>query len=56
MLNGLFTCLFSVAGSDIDRDLYSLTYNGEDGLEHEWTKIGSIPKVDYYHAIGEPFL
>ena len=56
VFNGLFTCLFHVAGSDIERDLYSLTYNGEDGLESEWTKIGSIPKIDYYHAINGPFL
>ena len=56
VFDGLFTCLFPVAGSDIDRDLYSLTYNGEDDLKHEWTKIGSIPKGDYYHAVNGPFL
>merc|ERR1711970_1221708 len=54
VFDGLFTYLFS--GVDLDRDLYSLTYNGEDGLEHEWTHIGSIPKIDYYHFIGGPFL
>jgi len=54
VFNDLFSCLFIV--SDTDRELYSLTYNGEDGLEHEWTHIGSIPKIDYYHSIDGPFL
>ena len=56
VFNGLFTCLFPVAGSDVDRDLYSLTYNGEGGLEHDWTKIGSLPRNGYYHDILGPFL
>jgi len=40
VFNDLFTCPF-------DRELYSLTFNGEDNHQHEWTYIGNITDIPY---------
>ena len=51
VFNDLFTCLF-------DRELYSLTVNGEDHLQHEWTYIGNIgPRMPpNQRSIDGPFV
>jgi len=36
----MFTCPF-------DRELYSLTFHGEDNHPHEWTYIGNITDIPY---------
>jgi len=49
VFNDLFTCLFN-------SELYSLTYNGEDGSQHEWTRIGNIPQSQDHQNVVGPFL
>ena len=54
VFNGLFSCIFEP--DPWTRILHSLTFNGEDGLQHEWTEISSFTKIDYYNPIRGPFL
>jgi len=55
VFNDLFTCLLD--GKEMgQRDLYSLTYNGEDGSQHEWTRIGNISASMNHRDVEGPYL